>query len=1506
MAISTNGTIITRLAGALYNEYLSNASYTELNTTPAATVAANMLSSDFAGKTDLQIATTVLTNLGLSSVAGLNNWVAAQLTGAGSTAAAKGAKLVSMLNDFAMMTADATYGSYAKTFNDNTAASLANSQKAGSAGGAFATAGKVAADAAAAAEKAAADKAAAEKAAAEKAAADAAAAEKAAADKAAADKAAAEKAIADKAAADAIAPQKFALSTGVDSGADFTGRDGADTYAALYTSAGGMTFQSTDSLDGGKGADLINIQVGVTGVHGAASMTGIETVSANFSAAGTVSLLNSTGVTTVESSASTAAAAFSNIGSVSTALKISNTAQDATFGFTSAAVAGTADTVALSLSGVTGGTVTLAGVETVGITSSNSANTLTGLTATSATTVNVGGDQSLALGTLGSTVTTLNASGNTASGTGVSATLGASLTSTVTGGTGNDAINISAVTGNVNLAGGAGNDTITVTSNLTVTDTVGGGDGIADVLSTTSAIAEAYVAPTTRTITGFEQLTLSTAATAGVTLTTANIDTGIARVNMVGTSGAHGITGPAGALTVTTTAALGGTLTLTDTGTATTDAATLTNSGILNANVLGGAAVTSTGYETLNINVGSGSATNAAAQTLGAVTVTVDTGGASVVNFTGGNSVSTGAISAATINASALTGSSTFTMTSATGATSITGTANNDSIGASSVASSVDGGAGNDTITGGTLNDTLIGGDGNDSITGGRGKDNITGGAGVDTFVIAQPTVAAVTSTVGAPDVITDFTSGTDKLSLGQTVTAFLGNYANFTIAQTAANADGRGNLAYFVTGENNLYVQASTTGGINVNTDTVVTLSNVTSLTATDLLLGAQGTGNTVVLVAGAIPVVNTTASNATNQVLTTAQDDIITAVTGATAAATSLIGTGAAVDGGLGNDTLNITASANAQVTSLTTAGTNGVAVTNVETVNLTVTATAAANALGTLPATLTTLTATGTDSNGAITATVGATGQTITVTNTAGTTGSTITFGAFPGTAAGVATQTATTGSAGDTFNTIAVDGINVNGGAGDDTFNVTDILAFDNDSLMITITGGTGTDAITFADALSGTVNLADTTDASISGVETLNAGAVAVDASAKVLAITMPAGTAFRTISGTTAAQAGLNIGSDDITFTATAAQIDALTTITSGASGGVFTVASSDTDGPITVNLADTNYTIANIDSITFNSVTTGVVTVTVDENVAVVGGQGTADVLNITASIGANTVAASAFETVNFTTTNQAGAVQLAAAANVNISVDGAFTLSSSATTITATGAAAVTITDNAAATASSFVHTSSGTFAVVTVDDDANGAGVSGADTITSTGTGAVTVTQGLDAGITTVNLNATGSSIDTIKFDDGAATTVGISLSVDRVIVNGFNAANDVIHLDDDQTTTGTNGLTVKTAAGTATAGTATTNILVYSFEMAGTTNVLGGDLTGASLLANNGGAITVTAGDDGYIVAYDGGNAYLYVYIDGGDTSLAAGEINLIGIFNNVAVGALGTANFVQIT
>ena len=139
MAISTNGAIITRVVGALYNQYMSNATYAEVKDKSAATVAGDFIASDFAGKTDAQLATTILKNLGLSSITGLDNWVAAQLTAAGTTAAAKGAKLVSMLNDYANMTSDATYGSYATAFNARTDASLVKSQTTGAAGGDFTT-----------------------------------------------------------------------------------------------------------------------------------------------------------------------------------------------------------------------------------------------------------------------------------------------------------------------------------------------------------------------------------------------------------------------------------------------------------------------------------------------------------------------------------------------------------------------------------------------------------------------------------------------------------------------------------------------------------------------------------------------------------------------------------------------------------------------------------------------------------------------------------------------------------------------------------------------------------------------------------------------------------------------------------------------------------------------------------------------------------------------------------------------------------------------------------------------------------------------------------------------------------------------------------------------------------------------------------------------------------------------------------------------------------------------
>jgi hypothetical protein len=140
MAISTNGTIITRLAGALYNTQMSNSTYSEVAALDPATLANTLYARDFSSSTDLAVATTLVTNLGLASVTGLSDWVAAQLTAAGS---AKGAKVVDLLNSFAQMTADTTYGTYATAFNTKVDASLALSQTIGNKGATFAAAGVV-------------------------------------------------------------------------------------------------------------------------------------------------------------------------------------------------------------------------------------------------------------------------------------------------------------------------------------------------------------------------------------------------------------------------------------------------------------------------------------------------------------------------------------------------------------------------------------------------------------------------------------------------------------------------------------------------------------------------------------------------------------------------------------------------------------------------------------------------------------------------------------------------------------------------------------------------------------------------------------------------------------------------------------------------------------------------------------------------------------------------------------------------------------------------------------------------------------------------------------------------------------------------------------------------------------------------------------------------------------------------------------------------------------------
>jgi hypothetical protein len=1395
MAISTNGVMLTRLTGALYNQQLSASTYSEIlagNTTAASLNAwANAaVAADFGTKTDLQVATTLITNVGLSSVAGLANWVAAQLTAGGT--AKRGETIISLLNSYSNMdTTEAIYGASVATFNIKVDASQALSQTSGNTGGTYATVS----------------------------------------------------------AATPVAA--YTLLSSVDLK---TTAAGDDVFTSVNT-ATSQTLNAGDNINGGAGNDTLNItSTSLLAAGTGVTSTGIESVvitsaTADFSLDATTM----SGITSVTNSGSTSGANVTVTGLTDkVAVNLTGNNNNTIITHAAAAVVGTADALALTLNGAnttSSGQLTVNGFETINVNAVGATGS-----STNSTALTISDDSLQTLAITGTGASAIVATLNGASG---------AVVGTVTGGDGAETLSITpGSSALLSISTGAGNDRVNIPS-IAATHTIAGGDGT-DTLSTPVSIT----ATTGANISGFETVRISAAgatvilpATNAVSTLTINDAFGGTLTNLA-TGGTVNLR-DGGAATVTNTT---GWTALTDAITVNVGASTGTGSAgqgtatLVNAALIDTATINNLQAST-DITGRSMGVTGSALKTM----TVVSTGSAPITITGGGATAATSALT--TVDASGVNGAVTnsATMISTAGFTLKTG-------------------AGADAISGGLFGDTLDGGAGNDTLTGSVGVDSLTGGAGADTFVYTANAVNSVVSSLAAPDVINDFVSGTDKLQITQTVTAFLNNYATVSQAQAAAAADGRGNLAYYVTGENNLYVVAAA-NGVAVSTDTVVSFKagTVATLAAADLLLGAQGTGNVITL--SSAPTLSKTASTGANA-LTTDLDDTMTA-----AAAGVLNGS---IDGALGLDTLNLTLASQGLLTGLTAAAATTTALTNVEALNVTVTASTNVLALGTLPATLQTLTVTATDSNGALTAQFGAANQTISVANTAATNASTITFGDF-------ANQKATTGSGADVFSAITRDGINAIGGLGNDTFNITNVLAFDDDSIAVTISGGDGTDAITFANGQIVTVNLADTNDVSISGIETLNLGTVAVGTSA----VTLPAGTALRTLTGTT----GTTGGNQFINATMTAAQLNALTTITSGATAGTFVITVSDTTGPVVVDLSDTTFTTtANHagtgDLINFGNVLTGnSVTVTTGINILIAGGaSATADVLNYVGD-GAGTVLATAFETVNFTTAAQTGAVVAPVGAiTINSSVAQAgLTIAASTTamnTSNATGAAV--IVDNAIASASTvFTHTGAGTATYTMTAEDTTAA----ADTVTVTGAaGAVTVVQGILAtGVTTVNLSSTGTAADTIDLSDGAGTT-GTVLSVNRVVVNNFGT-NDIINLDDAQTTVALSMQSVTTNAAVTT-GTGKSSVLSLTFEMGGVANVLGGDLTGTSLLANQG-AITVTDTNLGYIIAYDGGNAYLYAYDSvAGTTTLLAADIYLIGVFNGVAIGAIGTANLIE--
>jgi Ca2+-binding RTX toxin-like protein len=139
---------------------------------------------------------------------------------------------------------------------------------------------------------------------------------------------------------------------------------------------------------------------------------------------------------------------------------------------------------------------------------------------------------------------------------------------------------------------------------------------------------------------------------------------------------------------------------------------------------------------------------------------------------------------------------------------------------------------GNDTISAGTGDDVIKTGSGSDSIYGGAGKDMMTGGAGSDLFIFK----GAGESTKGAPDTITDFTHGADKMDLSviDANNKVSGNNA-FTFLDQHAFTGHAGELRVDHTDSTKTVVQADVNGDKVI--DFQVTLTGHVDLTTSDFI---------------------------------------------------------------------------------------------------------------------------------------------------------------------------------------------------------------------------------------------------------------------------------------------------------------------------------------------------------------------------------------------------------------------------------------------------------------------------------------------------------------------------------------------------------------------------------------------------------------------------------------------------------------------------------------------
>jgi hypothetical protein len=518
----------------------------------------------------------------------------------------------------------------------------------------------------------------------------------------------------------------------------FGGLNGKGDVAptAAWTANNGTTFSA--------GVQAVQGVLGVTAVAAVASTSQTDTVDAT----------KFTDATTFASDASTGLVNFTGLTAAQTAVKKAG-AGGFGAGFGATVTSGTVEISSGSTAGnvaITGSAFTTATINSTG--AANTIGTFTGaVTTTTATTINATTNLTLtgAATNLGATVT-VNGAGNVNLGVATSA---AGVVTTNALESGVTTLNAAGLTGNLTVAlgsavtqkvtGGAGADTIFTGATLT-TGSVDAGAGT-DVLALTNA---AHLASPTLAAkyTNFETLRINT----GITQDMANAPASITAVQTMGVATVSNMTPAQAAAVQMRTNATAGTADALSFALAsaagTSDVLNIVAGvGTTTTGALDIAALTVTGFETLNIQANAGPSSTAGAGGAGDkttfVTGTITGATLNTINLTGtavniANVAIANATAGVNINGSALTGDG-LAAASQAGLTvagsafvgsTITGSGVRDVFTIGAEGSAYNGGGGNDRMT--TTVAILVA----DGVTDGT----MNGGDGTDTLVVSDTT----------------------------------------------------------------------------------------------------------------------------------------------------------------------------------------------------------------------------------------------------------------------------------------------------------------------------------------------------------------------------------------------------------------------------------------------------------------------------------------------------------------------------------------------------------------------------------------------------------------------------------------------------------------------------------------------------------------------------------------------------------------------------------------------